>query len=133
MDVHERLKKVISDSKLSLPNFAKMVGVSTSTLIRYRDGDVSPSIDFLERVCNAFDLDLIGFLSGKTCSEKKPSIDIDILTEVISGVEEGLSEMERVLEPGKKAQLIALLYDHYASTEEEVREEVVGRYLKLAI
>ena len=134
MSIHERLQNVISDSKLSIPDFAKRAGVSRSSLIRYRNGEVSPPIDFLERICDVFKLDRAEFLSGESCERDKAQIDMDILTQVISGVEKGLSGRQLILAPDKKAQLIALLYDYYAKGgDEAVEEETVERYLKLAI
>lgn len=51
---NNRLKKIISKSGLSLPEFAKKVGISRNTLIRYRDGQTSPPVAFLEKVCEGF-------------------------------------------------------------------------------
>jgi len=134
MSLKERFQKVISDSGLSLPDFAEKVGVARNTLVRYRDGERSPSIEFLERICEVFNVDRSWLLLGESCTPGKASIDMDILTPVIAGVEKGLAGKNLVLAPDKKAQLIALLYDYYAKGEDEaVEEETVERYLKLAI
>ena len=54
MDISEKIKIIIQDSGLSLPKFAHRIGVSKNTLINYRDGKTSPSIDFIEKVCKEF-------------------------------------------------------------------------------
>ncbi len=50
----ERLKKVIQNSGLSLSRFAQQTGVSKNTLINYRDGQTSPTADFLETLWREF-------------------------------------------------------------------------------
>ncbi len=46
-------------------------------------------------------------------------------------MENGLDERDLYLEPDKKAEVVALLYEMYADTEKEVTEKTVTRYLKL--
>jgi len=54
MKIDDRLKEVIHKSGLSLPAFAERVGVSRNTLISYRDGQTSPSLEFLNKICEEF-------------------------------------------------------------------------------
>lgn len=54
MNIDDRLKEVIQNSGLSLPAFAERVGISRNTLISYRDGQTSPSLEFLNIVCKEF-------------------------------------------------------------------------------
>jgi transcriptional regulator with XRE-family HTH domain len=62
--IHDRLKKIIQDSGLSLGQFAKKTGVSKNTLINYRDGATSPAASFLESVCREFSADPGWLLMG---------------------------------------------------------------------
>ena len=53
------------------------------------------------------------------------------MKQIIEGVENHLEAENLVLAPELKSRLIALLYDHYAETGEEVNKGKVARYLKL--
>jgi transcriptional regulator with XRE-family HTH domain len=160
MMLSERLKKIVEDSRLSLPKFSGLMGVSKSTLINYRDGIRIPSADFLEKICTEFNVNPTWLLMGegepyKTESQAgeagpqpekgqvrehgeellkiAPAIDAEALRKIIAGVEEGLARKCRVLNPDKKAELIALLYDHFAGRKSEVEDETVERFLRLVI
>jgi transcriptional regulator with XRE-family HTH domain len=130
MSLYDRLKKVVSNSGLSLPEFAKKVGLARNTLVRYRDGERPAPWDFLERVCEEFSIDRAWLLLGDD-AKKRSTPDMEILEAVISGVEKGLAARRLVLEPEKKARLIGLLYEYYAKTEEMVGQETVERFLRL--
>lgn len=52
--ISERVKRVIQDSGLSLPQFSSRTGIKKSTLVNYRDGVYPPTAAFLERVCEEF-------------------------------------------------------------------------------
>lgn len=52
--VADRVKKIIQESGLSLPAFAKRTRVSKNTLINYRDGASYPNSEFLTKVCEEF-------------------------------------------------------------------------------
>lgn len=62
--VAHRLRDLISNSGLSLPEFAKRVQISRNTLIRYRDNKTSMPLDFLVRVCRQFKVSLIWLTLG---------------------------------------------------------------------
>jgi SOS-response transcriptional repressor LexA len=70
--IHNRLKKIIQDSGLSLARFAQKTGVSKNTLINYRDGVTSPASSFLESVCREFSADPCWLLLG----EGAPSCEV---------------------------------------------------------
>jgi len=52
--IADRVKMVIQDSGLSLPQFSSRTGIKKSTLVNYRDGVYPPTASFLERVCSEF-------------------------------------------------------------------------------
>jgi transcriptional regulator with XRE-family HTH domain len=62
--VSDRLHRVIDESDLSLSEFAKRVGVSKSTLIRYRNGVGSIPVDFVAKVCEQFQIRPNWFIYG---------------------------------------------------------------------
>lgn len=62
--IHDRLKKIILGSGLTLGRFAQKTGVSKNTLINYRDGVTSPAASFLESVCREFSADPCWLLLG---------------------------------------------------------------------
>lgn len=63
--ITERLKKVIQDSGLSLSRFAHQTGVSKNTLINYRDGQTSPTAEFLETLWREFSVSPEWLLLGQ--------------------------------------------------------------------
>jgi len=53
------------------------------------------------------------------------------MRQVIVGVELGLDRLGLVLSPAKKADLIILLYDHYAKAQDQPDDQTIERYLRL--
>ena len=143
-EIPGKLKKIIQDSGLSLPAFAKKVGVSRNTLVSYRDGQTSPSIYFLAKVCMEFSVSNVWLILGKgepyrsiEYSETPidlsghPNLNIVLLQEIIEAIEESLNKSDLELASQKKAQLISLLYEHFVETNKTVNKGTVTRYLKL--
>jgi len=58
-----RIKKVRGN--VNQTEFAKMLGVHRSTLSRYERGEFEPNVDFLERICSIFGIDINWLLFGK--------------------------------------------------------------------
>ena len=74
--------------------------------------------------------------STKTQKEKSlgyPTRDLDValLTRIITAIEKELADRSLVLDPDKKAEAIALLYELYVETKKEVTKDTIGRYLRL--
>ena len=63
--------------------------------------------------------------------ENPTPLDTVLLKLIIDGVENHLEAENLALTSELKSRLIALLYDHYAETGEEVNKGKVARYLKL--
>lgn len=129
MGIQHRLAEVISKSGLSLPEFARKVGVARNSLVRYRDGDISPSFDFLEEVCRKFNIDPVWLFVGER--EPRPAVDAQILAGVIAGVRGALKEKNLELHADKEAELIALLYEYFYKGDEQVNNETIQRFLRL--
>ncbi len=58
-------------------------------------------------------------------------LDAALLTRIITAIEKELADRALVLDPDKKAEAIALLYELYAETKKEVTKDTIGRYLRL--
>lgn len=73
--------------------------------------------------------------SCHTVGEKSPTdnskIDVDLLISISRIVEKSLLCAGLALEPGDKAEAMALLYELYCETGKNVEEGTVKRYLKL--
>ena len=59
-----RVKRIIQDSGLSLPQFSSRTGIKKSTLVNYRDGVYPPTAAFMERVCEEFGINPQWLLLG---------------------------------------------------------------------
>ena len=59
------------------------------------------------------------------------SLDIEVLTKVIRGVEDYLQKGKNELKPDKKGRLISLLYERFIKTGEEPDQKTIVSYLKL--
>lgn len=59
-------------------------------------------------------------------------MDLELLTEVVIGIERFLRSENLELDPKPKARLIVLLYDRFHSAKERPKKKVIQEYLKLA-
>lgn len=55
----------------------------------------------------------------------------ELLRQILAGVKQGLALRRLALPPDKEADLVELLYDHYAKTGESPEAQTVERYLRL--
>jgi len=62
---------------------------------------------------------------------KDQVVDESLLAQVIDGVESKLKADGLELASNRKARLIALLYQHFSETEQEVSANRIGSYLRL--
>lgn len=51
-----RLKEVRIKNKITLRELAKILDVNFSTISRWENGEISPSIDNLKNICDYFDI-----------------------------------------------------------------------------
>ncbi len=59
------------------------------------------------------------------------SLDIEVLTKVIRGVEDYLRAGDIEIEPDKKGRLVSVLYERFIKTGEEPDQKTIVSYLKL--
>ena len=58
-------------------------------------------------------------------------LDIEVLAEVLKGVDDYLKAGRKTLEPELKDRLVAILYERFAATGEPVNQKTIVSYLKL--
>lgn len=139
MELKDRIRKVIKDSGLSMPQFSSKIGVARTTIGHYRDGRTPPPIDFLEKVCREFSVSRRWLILGEgdpyteeTIGEMSSGINRKVLAQVIAGVELGLQRRGTTLPPDKKADMITFLYEEFL-TKEEMEPERVETLLRLVV
>ena len=143
----ERLKILIqryADGKHTV--FAKTAGIPISTFQSYL-GERLPNSENLIRISETYDVSLDWLLTGKgtqsrndrpdRCVHEKEAtyaasgINAGLLKSIISAFEEGLESRKLVLTPGKKAELIALVYDTFSESAGNFDRAIAERYLRL--
>ena len=62
---------------------------------------------------------------------RSPMAIVQTLKLILEAMEEMLAKKKIKLAPGKKAEVIALLYELFTETEKEVDVDTVERYLRL--
>lgn len=138
----DRLKQV--RGKITQADMSDKLGIPFVSYGRYERGERSPDLEFIEKVCQTFDISPTWLILGEgpmhrgEASEAAPAapaspLDQGLLQSVLAGVKKGLAWRGTILPPDKEAELIALLYDHYAKIQEKPDEKTVERYLKLAV
>lgn len=95
MSLQERLKLVIKDSDLSIPDFAKKMGVAGSTIVNYRDGRTSPNFDLLMDICEKFPINPAWLLLGEGPMRRRPAAPPG---EITPGPEVGSQLLEHIPE-----------------------------------
>lgn len=93
-----RIKKELKDQGISQHDFARMTGISESTISKYMTGKMEPGIDVIEKMVNALGLHLFVF---KTCLGKYEGIYADYiercLAKKIKLIENKLVEVDNIL------------------------------------
>lgn len=116
---------------------ADFYGGEKSSQIRYEKGTRSPDADYLQRVADVgADVQYIvtGRRSGQPATPKLVSstspLNIEVLRQVIEGVEEILTTTGGKPKPAKKAEAIVLLYEHFQALG-RVERGFIERQLRL--
>ena len=110
--IGERIRHV--RGSLSQAEFSGRMAVHEQTLGKYERNVRLPDAAFLERLHRLFDCDINWLLTGKTNPAPPPppppAVSDAVLLAAIGAVEELLSSRQSRLAPGKKTQLILLIY-----------------------
>lgn len=139
-EIGQRLKKIRESRSLNQKQFGDNIGVSTyETVSRWERGLGYPSADILETIRQKYLINIDWLISGEgemllenqSAGTLPASVNAHLLQQILKGVEMGLARLKRTLDPDKKAQLVILLYEHYAKTGEAPEPKTVEKYLRL--
>jgi len=85
-----RLKEILKERNLTLSAFAGKVGISQSNLSNYVNGNISPTLETLEKIAKALNISITELFKEKEALEfqikyngKVYAIDKDNLLEII--------------------------------------------------
>ncbi len=138
-DIADRIRAVMGES--SVRGFALALGKSPSTVQEYLKGRVPPA-DFIARICERFGVSERWMLTGRGRREGgigeenslyTRALDLELLTETIELLEQGLAERATSLPPTKKARLIATAYDLAVSQGGRLDQARVQRLIELTL
>ena len=95
----------------------------------------TPHVDHLLRLHDIYGVDINWLLTGEGTASLKEgegaAVDMGLLCDTISAVENWLEHHKRRLPPEKKAEVILYLYEEYLDKEEKPETATVERLLKL--
>jgi transcriptional regulator with XRE-family HTH domain len=138
MSIFERLKEERSKMGLNQDDFAEIGGVKRRAQSTYETGERLPDAGYLSKIAEA-GVDVAYILTGVRSGAAKleaqgeaadGAVDLERLEMVMRVLDEALTKYRRVLDPDKKAKVIALLYQlagqpGYASATAEKMLELV--------
>jgi transcriptional regulator with XRE-family HTH domain len=136
------LKEVRNELGLTQKDAAEAMGVKVQVYQRYESGKQTPGSDKIILFANNLKVVNIHWLLTGNGSmylhdntnyhpHAPQNLDINILTGVIEGVEQGCSLSGLHLDPDLKAKMISILYDHFVKTGEKPDINTCQQYLKL--
>lgn len=131
----DNLKWVRKDKKLSQKAFAEPLGTSSGYISEVEQGKKTPGADFLKSLSGAYRVSIEWLLTGEGAASLKEgegaAVNMGLLGDTISAVEEWLERNQRKLPPEKKAEVVLYLYEEYLDKEEKPETATVERLLKL--
>lgn len=135
-EVCRRVRETRERMGWSQSELAERTGVSRDTVGRIERGQL-PDAEFLGTLSGVAEVSCDWLVLGRETrygqGGERVAPDESVLAGVIEGVETELRELGVTLEPKKKAELVALLYEMMATDEggESARTHI-GRMVKLA-
>jgi hypothetical protein len=130
----ERLRDLQGDR--SVAAFAKFCDIPDSGMRGYLSGPGMPRLDNLVQIAEACGVSIawLGVGAGpKDASALTklglPSLDVDLLKNVLIAVDGHLRDHNLVMKTDKKAALVALLYDHFAAKDGRVEVDAFRRFM----
>ena len=130
----KRLRSIIPPSR-TLEGFAKDVGVSLSALKNWLSAASEPRRDNLLALARAAGVEVQWLACGEGAGRKPGAgeIDTELLSAVLSGIEEWCGPRRVTLKPEKRARLAVLVYEYCALKEDADIPGAVARYARLAL
>jgi transcriptional regulator with XRE-family HTH domain len=113
--IGRRMAHARKEAGITQANLARMLGIAISTLNKYERGHRTPDGRLLAKITETLHCDPAWLLTGEgegTVTLRKAGRDeLELLKEVITTVEDIFAREGTVLKPGKKAELVTLLYE----------------------
>lgn len=113
-----------------------LIGTSPASLYRYITEVNMPPFDLAAKLCAAAGVRMEWMATGqepKIASQNPTSAFVDQLRQAVIAVEQTLQEADRVMSAEKKADLIAAVYELFASAEGDLPNELVLRLVRAAV
>lgn len=141
-DIPERMTKVVSLVGSS-EQLARVTGLSSRAIGKYRSGESLPGLGALIAIADAtgVSIDWIatgdgpmmrGEATGSVVACTRPHLDTELLHLVVEAIEEGLRQVDRIMEPMAKADLVLAVYDLYTDMEQPVDKVKILKLIKSA-
>lgn len=122
-----------------------MIGITKASISKYESGATIPSKIVLNKIADYGGVTVEWLLRGEAAvpelrehapetyeGRPLPSLDEDLLIQVVATVEEYLAEHKMKRRPLQKGRLFAKLYEHCLTDKERPNSLLVKRYLPLA-
>jgi transcriptional regulator with XRE-family HTH domain len=130
VNLGSRLKSERLRLGLSQAEFASLGGVGKSSQIHYESGDRTPDSNYLIAL-SSHGVDVSYVLLGTTAgSAPAPTVDTELLTQIIEAVDAWSNERERPITSAVKAELIALFFEQFSRTG-RFEPAIMARHLRL--
>lgn len=131
----ERVRACVGEE--SLRSFARKARIDEKSLRKYMAGETVPSFEAAFGISEAAGVSLMWLATGTGSMRGSQEVmvaplDRELLRLVIEEVEQLLVDVNGDLEPEKKAELIALIYEEVREQEGTVDRARVLRLIKLA-
>jgi len=128
--IGSRLREERQRLALNQTDFASLGGCSKHSQIDWEANTASPNAKYLSAVAAA-GADVLYIVTGERKSASPAAFQPAKLRRVVEEFEEALQQKRRPrITPAKKAQLIALAYDHFPGPE-KVERAAVDEFLRL--
>ena len=116
MTIHERIRAVRADEKLSMNRFGERIGIKSSSISLIETGKNNPSQQTILSICREFNVSEQWLRTGE--GPMHPEDDLISIDDLIQSV--GIS--------GKEAATIKKLVQMYCSLKEQTRQEIMTRF-----
>ena len=133
MDIDDIIKRLSSYKKIKKKqDIAKLIGLSPSDYSnRYGRGTLLPVI-LMWGIKDGINLNWLLTGKGEPEISETTQINTKALSQIISGVEKALKNLKiKKPDPVKKAEFIAMCYEFYNQSGQEVSEDFIERHLRL--
>ena len=65
MSINKRMKELREANGLNKAEFAKIIGVTKSSITRYENDEMKPNLDVIQNICNSFGVTMEWLANGK--------------------------------------------------------------------